>query len=146
MAPDARLFLSNRNYERSVHRERLNRRTSCWRPSDHGFAVPAKVFVPALRAGIEDGSEGTAHRVLGFSSGGLSERARDTSQCQVLGCSLTAAGGGPDVVDVKRRDLTALAKGAVLAPFFSALKDEAAKSGRNVRPFHAATAKTRLPA
>ena len=127
------LFPPNCENHRPVEIKGRNSSPSHAGHSHKNRAFPAKMCPPVVVARREDADFVARIRIAHVQSGGLSQRARDTSECQIAGRCRSPGAHRNDMIDVKRCFLSDLRKPTIFASVLGASDHRSAKPLANHR-------------
>jgi hypothetical protein len=132
MTTSGDFLLADGDDQGPIHLQGLKRRAAGCGAPEQARALPAEVVVPQVAPRMQEGDVLSTHRVDGGLTCSLAQRARNTSEGEIVAGVLTASYHRHDVVDMKGRFLTQLRKAAVLASVAGTPDDEPAEPGRDV--------------
>ena len=108
VATQSHLFLANRENERAIHLQGMNRSPTDGTEANEVDAVPAKVSAPIITPRVEQANLIPGFGIKPLLSRGLSKRTRHTGPCQVVQNRFTFGGKGSHVIHMKSRLLAEL--------------------------------------
>lgn len=132
MPASGALLLADGDDQGPVHRQCLNGRAAGCGAAQQARALPTEVVVPQVAPRVEEGDAITTGRVDGSLPRGLTQRARNAGEGEIVGGVRPASVHRHDMVDVKGRFLAELRKAAVLASVAGTPDNKPAEPGRDV--------------